>query len=66
MQMQLKGKEILMLAEKNDRLEQSRQHAIKEMELLRKEPLIRLFCIYQRFALSGARRPVYKIPNILG
>lgn len=37
MQMQLKGKEILMLAEKIDRLERSRQQTIKEMELLRKE-----------------------------
>lgn len=36
-QMQLKGKEILMLAEKIDRLERSRQQTIKEMELLRKE-----------------------------
>ena len=36
-QVQLKGKEILMLAEKIDRLERSRQQTIKEMELLRKE-----------------------------
>jgi hypothetical protein len=36
-QMQLKGKEMLMLAEKIDRLERSRQQTIKEMELLRKE-----------------------------
>jgi len=35
-QMQLKGKEILILAEKFDRLEQSRQQVIREMELLRK------------------------------
>jgi len=34
--MQLKGKEILML-EKIDRLERSRQQTIKEMELLRKQ-----------------------------
>jgi hypothetical protein len=37
MQTQLKGKEILMLAEKIDRLERSRQQTIKEMELLRKQ-----------------------------
>ena len=36
-QMQLKGKEMLMLAEKIDMLERSRQQTIKEMELLREE-----------------------------
>jgi predicted metal-dependent phosphoesterase TrpH len=36
-QMQLKGKEILILTEKIDRLERSRQQAIREMELLRKQ-----------------------------
>ena len=36
-QMQLKGKEMLILAEKIDRLERSRQQMIKEMELLREE-----------------------------
>jgi hypothetical protein len=35
--MQLKGKEILMLAEKIDRLERSKQQTIKEMELLKKQ-----------------------------
>jgi hypothetical protein len=36
-QMQLKDKEILILTEKIDRLERSRQQTIKEMELLREE-----------------------------
>jgi hypothetical protein len=36
-QTQLKGKEILILTEKIDRLERSRQQAIREMELLRKQ-----------------------------
>ena len=36
-QMQLKDKEMLMLAEKIDMLERSRQQTIKEMELLREE-----------------------------
>jgi hypothetical protein len=36
-QMQLKGTEILILTEKIDRLERSKQQTIKEMELLRKE-----------------------------
>ena len=36
-QTQLKGKEILILAEKIDRLERSRQQAIREMELLRRQ-----------------------------
>ena len=36
-QMQLKGKEILILTEKIDRLERSKQQTIKEMELLRKQ-----------------------------
>jgi hypothetical protein len=35
--MQLKGTEILILTEKIDRLERSKQQTIKEMELLRKE-----------------------------
>jgi hypothetical protein len=39
-QMQLKGKEILILTEKIDGLEQSRQQRIKEMEWLRKESCI--------------------------
>jgi len=36
-QTQLKSKEILILTEKIDRLERSRQQAIREMELLRKQ-----------------------------
>ncbi|MGA9152906.1 MAG: hypothetical protein WBZ36_20200 [Candidatus Nitrosopolaris sp.] len=36
-QMQLKGKEILILTEKIDRLERSKQQTMKEMELLRKQ-----------------------------
>ena len=35
--MQVKDKEILILTEKIDRLERSRQQTIKEMELLREE-----------------------------
>src|SRR5215469_12688878 len=36
-QMQLKGKEILRITEKIDRLERSKQQTIKEIELLRQQ-----------------------------
>jgi hypothetical protein len=55
-QMHLKDKEILILIEKIDRLERSRQQTIKEMELLRKEiSILQDICPKDEIFVLGGR-----------
>jgi hypothetical protein len=55
-QMQLKDKEVLILTEKIDRLERSRQQTTKEMELLRKQiSLLEDICPRDEVFILGGR-----------